>query len=165
MIFKCIICIYHGHYLIFSLCYCGRNVSPHCHMFTCMKGGGGLPSPHRKILGNHVQYFRSQCSDSNASIPYQCCRWLLPCCFPLTEPNSAVIALIMPQSQPTSIAFTLPMLLPLDPHYSGASAASSSTNPPMNQSITYPPKSGMLSLNSSYNIFILICLQTIPHLT
>lgn len=86
-------------------------------MFTCIKGGG-LPSPHRKILGNHVQYFRSQCSDSNASIPYQCCRWLLPCCFPLTEPNSAVIALIMPQSQPTSIAFTLPMLLPLDPHYS-----------------------------------------------
>lgn len=82
------------------------------------KGGGGLPSPHRKILGNHVQYFRSQCNDSNASIPYQCCRWLLPCCFPLTEPNSAVIALIMPQSQPTSIAFTLPMLLPLDPHYS-----------------------------------------------
>lgn len=118
MIFKCIICIYHSHYLIFSLCYCGRNVSPHCHMFTCIKGGGGLPSPHRKILGNHVQYFRSQCSDSNASIPYQCCRWLLPCCFPLTEPNSAVIALIMPQSQPTSIAFTLPMLLPLDPHYS-----------------------------------------------
>lgn len=82
------------------------------------KGGGGLPSPHRKILGNHVRYFRSQCSDSNASIPYQCCRWLLPCCFPLTEPNSAAIALIMPQSQPTSIAFTLPMLLPLDPHYS-----------------------------------------------
>lgn len=69
----------HGHYLIFSLCYCRRNVSPHCHMFTSIKGGGGgLPSPHRKMLGNHFQYFRSQCSDS---IPYQCCRWLLPCCF------------------------------------------------------------------------------------
>lgn len=112
MYYMYIPCLY-----IFSLCYCGRNVSPHCHMFTRIKGGG-LPSPHRKMLGSHVQYFRSQCSDSNANIPYQCCRWLLPCCFPLTEPNSAVIALIMPQSQPTSIAFTLPMLLPLDPHYS-----------------------------------------------
>lgn len=48
MIFKCIICIYHGHYLIFSLCYCGRNVSPHCHMFTCIKGGGDYPAHTEK---------------------------------------------------------------------------------------------------------------------
>lgn len=52
----------HGHYLIFSLCYCRRNVSPHCHMFTSIKRGGATqPTPKNArqpfpVLSQPVQW-------------------------------------------------------------------------------------------------------------
>lgn len=109
----------HGHYLIFSLCYCRRNVSPHCHMFTSIKGGGvGYPAHTEKCSVTISSTFAASAVTATQISPTSVAAGSCHVVFSEPEPNSAAIAMTMAQSQPTSIAFTLPMLLPLDPHYS-----------------------------------------------
>lgn len=81
-------------------------------------GGGGYPAHTEKCSVTISSTFAASAVTATQISPTSVAAGSCHVVFSETEPNSAAIAMTMAQSQPTSIAFTLPMLLPLDPHYS-----------------------------------------------